>query len=207
MGDKTFFFFPCFLPSPIYSSLFFFSPTTLEDTNSTTELEVVDKALEEMQLLDAVLQKAKMVCTSPQHKPKCPSLPSDKTKSCSLSSKSSQQVAKVYKQPISRTQKSARRVNSSSKNNPKVATIAGQRKKSASSVKVTARSTEHLPSTAKPIGGSDSWLGAKPGKDNDRRSCSSFSSESEREADSDNKDAFAFDIKQHGCVDNQMSAM
>lgn len=175
------------------------------DSKSATELEVVDKALEEMQLLDAVLLKAEKVRAPPQNKPKCPSLPSERPKPSSLSSRSSQEATKIYKQPPVKTQKSVRRVNSSSKSCPKVAANTGQRKKSAS---YTKKSAGHLPSTAKVIGGIDVFNTAKTlpssGKEAKvihKTACNSstpVSSESEREVDSHSKDTVAFDIKQNG---------
>ena len=156
-----------------------------------------------MKLLDTVLQKAKKLHTS-QHKPKCPNFPvSDKSKSCSLSSKSSQQAAKVYKPPTSKLQKSAR-VNSFSKGYPKSSAITGQRKKLASSAKEKRRGTAEVPDRL------NAKIRSSSGKEIEdvmqRRCCSSSTSvcrKVEREAESPCRDSFTFDIKQHGCVDNQ----
>ena len=103
-----------------------------------------------MQLLDAVLLKAEKIRAPPQNKPKCPSLPSERPKTSSLSTKSSQKAAKIYKQPTVIAQNCARRVNSNSKSCPKVTANTGQRKKSTS---YTKKSAEHPPSTTKAIGG------------------------------------------------------
>ena len=165
---------------------------------SAAELEVVDKALEEMQLLDAVLLKAEKIRAPPQNKPKCPSLPSERPKTSSSSTKSSQKAAKIYKQPTVMAQNYARRVNFSSKSCPKVTANTGQRKKS---VSYTKKCTEHPPSTTKAIGGTGMLKTAKTlppvGKEaKDIHKAAFYKSESEREVDSDTKDTF--DIKQNG---------
>ena len=168
------------------------------DSNPTAELEVVDK---EMQLLDAVLLKAEKVRAPPQNKPKCPPHLSERPKS------SMQEAAKIYKQPIAKAQKPARRVNSSSKICPRIAANTGQRKKSAT---YTKRSAGHLPSTAKVTGGigvpniskTSALSSDKEAKDTHKTvfhsSTPAINNESEREGDSDSKDAVAFDIKQNG---------
>ena len=168
------------------------------DSNSAAELEVVDKALEEMQLLDAVLLKAEKIRAPPQNKPKSPSLPSERPKTSSLSAKSSQKAAKIYKQPTVIAQNCARRVNSNSKSCPKVTANTGQRKKSTS---YTKKSAEHPPSTTKAIGGTDMLKTAKTlppvGKEaRDIHKAAFCKSESERDVNSDTKDTF--DIKQNG---------
>ena len=180
-------------------SFFFFTFFSFQlDSKSAAELEVVDKALEEMQLLDALLQKAEKVRAVPQNKPKAMSFPSDKPKTSSLSSKSSHQAAKVYKQT---TVKTTKRVNSSSKGGT---LVTGQRKKSASSAKVGVKQSEYLPSFAKSLNRTDR-LSAKTrplsekAEDIQKKAWNSstpVSSESEREVDSDCKEAF--DIKQNG---------
>ena len=160
-----------------------------------------------MQLLDAVLLKAEKVRAPPQNKPKYPPHPSERPKPSSLSTKSGQEAAKIYKQSAVKAQKPARRVNSSSKFSPRVAANTGQRKKSATYAK---RSAGHLPSTAKvtegigvlntsktPLLSSD-----KEARDTHKTvfhsSTPAVNNESEREGDPDSKDAVAFDIKQNG---------
>ncbi len=174
------------------------------DSNSAAELEAIDQALEEMQLLDAVLHKAEKVRASPQNKEKAPSLPSNTS---SLSSTNSQQLAKIYKQTTVKTQKPTRRVNSNSKGGPKVAVITGQQKKSASSAKVTVKQSEHLPSFAKSLNRTDRLnakslpLSGKEAEDIQRKAWNSstpVSSEFKREIISDCEEALAFDIKQNG---------
>ena len=175
------------------------------DSKSAAELEVVDKAFEEMQLLDAALLKAEKVRAPAQNKSKCPSLPSERPKPSGLSSRTSQEVTNIYQQPAAKTQKSVRRVNSTLKSCPKVAANTGQRNKSAS---FTRKSAGHLPSTAKVIGRSGVFNTAKTlpssGKEAKlihKTACNSstpVSSESEREVDSDSKDTVAFDIRKNG---------
>ena len=176
--------------------LSFFFQRLMVDSNSA--VEVVDKALEEMQLLDAALLKAEKVRAPPHNKPKCPPHSSERSTTSSLSTKSCQEAAKIYKQPAVRMQNRARRANSSSKICTRVAANTGQRQKSASSTK------KNLPSTTKMIGGIGVQYTAeslppsgKEAKDIRKRVCTApVSSESEREVDA--MDTLPFDIKKNG---------
>ncbi len=167
------------------------------DSNPAAGREVVDK---EMQLLDAALLKAEKVRAPPQIKPKCPPHPS---KPSSLSTKSSQEAANVYKQPAAKAQQPSKRKHSSSKSCSKVAASTGQRKKSAI---YTKRSAGHLPSTTKGIGVLNTAKtlpsSVKEAKDTHSNTlCHSsipVSSESEREGSADSKDTLSFDVMQNG---------
>ena len=163
-------------------------------------------------MLDAILQKAKKVRKLPQNKGKDPALPSAKSITSTLSSRSSQQTTKVYKQPVAKTTKFVRKPGSNSKSCPKV----GQRKKSYSSAKMTIRNGRSLPS-ATPIEG---YSGHSDGHsippssvaaretvtedDTHKRIFTTVNSDSGKclGANSDHQETFTFNVQQHGCVGN-----
>lgn len=189
---------------PLYLFLMFLDSTSQEPLSKPqdSELEVVDKAFEEMQLLDAILQKAKKIRSAPQEKAKTFAPPTSRPKSSSLSAKSSQQAAKIYKQPVSipTTKRS------------KVADTK-QRKRSASSSKAATRSSRHVASVTEHFAtGNDknkaTLASDKEGKMENpcRRSGISVTADREKSEKSleevASKDNFTFSIEQHGYVDN-----
>lgn len=148
----------------------------------SSDIQEVDKAMEEMQLLEAALQKAKKVRTSPQHKVKR-----------HVPSKSVQQAEKVYKQPSSLSGRLARASSSTSKASLK-ATGNGRKGKSSSSARMAARSVKHMASDKpKHLLLSNTDMDSIPAK-------SSTPSIASGSGPSDNEQDLSFNIRQHGYV-------
>ena len=143
-----------------------------------------------MQLLDAILQKAKKVHTSPQ----------ETNHSGSQTKAKSQKAAKVYKQPIARTTKSLKVPSGNSKGglNPQ------RQKKSAN--KVVIRTAKHAASAAGRFARSDRDRAVTPaGEDaNDvhRKSCTNGCPDGHeaKETFEDSNDSPTFNIQKHGYV-------
>lgn len=151
--------------------------------------EVIDKTFEEMQLLDAILQKAKKVRTSPQ----------ETSHSGYQTKTQNQKAAKVYKQPIPRAAKSLKipSGNSRSCSHPQ------KQKKSAN--KVVIRTAKHAVSAAGHLAGSRTVTPVgEDANDVHRKSCTNGCPDGHeaKETFKDSNDSPTFNLQKHGYVTN-----
>ena len=155
----------------------------------TTELKAVDKAFEEMQLLDAILQKAKKVRTSPKQKMKraAHAHQTETVRGGSLTSKCSEQAARVYKQPVSRAVRLAVRKSSS--------TSSSQRRRKKTAMTVTAEhftGSDRCHKTAMPPAEGEDGAHRKDG--------ANFNHDDYESGKNLSLEMAAFNVQQQGCV-------
>ena len=166
------------------------------------EVAVVDKAMEEMKLLEDILQKAKKVRTSPQHKAKNAAL---KSKSSSMLSRSQLAAKKVYNQPVSKATKPTTRPSSKSKSGLKGSNVQ-QQKKLSSTGKVAIKSTKHVTAATENFVVNErdetGSASAKVHSSNDtyKRGGILDRGDEHKWVESDSEETSTFNIQQNGCV-------